>query len=92
MTVNLLLWALGVALIAAGALYAREPYRRYQALQATDQNVRRYEDWRGSRRTEGERGVTGADVMREVLRGQVRNRLAIAVVGFVLVFLGFAVR
>ena len=89
---NLALWAGGIVLMAVGFSQARGPYRRYQALLATDENIRRYEDWRGGRREEGERGVTGADVMRRVLRAQVQRWLLVAVAGFVLVFLGFAIR
>ena len=94
MTFNLLLWAAGVALIAIGYLRARPPWERYRSLQATDANIRRYEDWRGGRRTAatGDTGVTGADVMREQLRNQARLWALVAVAGFVLVFLGFAIR
>ncbi len=95
MTVNLLLWLAGVALIVVGYLQARAPYQRYRALQATEENVRRYEDWRGGRRTAAggrDRSVTGADVMRQELRDRARRWAFVAVAGVVLVFLGFAIR
>jgi uncharacterized membrane protein len=85
--VNLLLWAVGVALIALGYLRAREPWRRYQALKEQDANVSRYEAWRGGLR---DSGPTGASVAMDVLRRQVRNGAIIAAIGFVLVFAGFA--
>jgi hypothetical protein len=84
---NLLLWAAGVVLIAVGYLRARGPWSRYQALKAQDENVARYEAWRGGVR---DTGPTGASVAMEILRRQARDGALIAVVGFVLVFAGFA--
>jgi hypothetical protein len=80
----------GVALVALGAARARGPYSRWRSLKETDENLRRYDQWRGSRDS-GVRQVTGADVMREELRRQIRVWLTVVVVGFVLVFLAFAV-
>jgi hypothetical protein len=77
----------GVILIAVGYLRAREPWRRYQALKEQDQNVARYEAWRGGLR---DGGKTGASVAMEILRKQARDGAIIAVVGFVLVVAGFA--
>ena len=57
--INLLLWAGGIALIAVGYARARRPWSRYQALRAQDQNVARYEAWRGGVRDEG---TTGASI------------------------------
>jgi hypothetical protein len=85
--VNLLLWAVGVALIAVGYMRAREPWRRYQALKEQDANVARYEAWRGGLR---DGGPTGASVAMDVLWRQARNGAVIAGIGFVLVFAGFA--
>jgi hypothetical protein len=86
---NLVLWGVGIVLIVGGYLRAREPWRRYQALKAQDQNVARYEAWRGGPRSDEK---TGASVAMEMLRRQARTGAAIAVVGFVLVFVGFLVR
>lgn len=86
---NIVLWAAGVGLMAVGAARARGPYSRWQSLKETDENLRRYDQWRGSRDA-GVHEVTGADVMREELRRQIRVSLAVVAVGFVLVFLGFA--
>jgi hypothetical protein len=87
--VNLALWAIGVVLIAVGYLRARGPWTRYQALKAQDANVARYEAWRGGLRSESN---TGASVAMVILRRQAQIGAGIAVVGFVLVFAGFAVK
>jgi len=86
---NLALWLLGVALIALGYRQARGPWARYQALKEQDANASRYEAWRGGIR---DNGTTGASVAMEILRNQARRGATIAVVGFVLVFLGFLIR
>ena len=86
---NLLLWGAGVALMVIGYTRARGPFARYQALKEQDANVARYEAWRGGTRTSGD---TGASVAMQVLRRQAQIGAAIAVIGIVLVVLGFAVR
>ena len=86
---NLVLWGAGVALIVVGYLRARAPYRRYQALKEQDANVARYEAWRGGAR---DTSPTGASVAMQILRRQAQMGGLIAVIGFVLVFVGFAVR
>lgn len=88
---NLLLWAGGIVLIAVGYTRARGPYARYQALKDQDANVARYEAWRGGVRDQSG-GATGASVAMAMLRRQAQIGALIAVVGFVLVFAGFAVR
>ncbi|MBA2558001.1 MAG: hypothetical protein H0V12_11765 [Chloroflexi bacterium] len=92
MGLNLVLWAGGLLLMAVGFIQARGPYARYQALRATDENFRRYDDWRGGGRIDEKPGVTGADVMRQHLRAQVRQWLFVAGVGIALAVLGFLVR
>jgi hypothetical protein len=87
--INIALWAAGVVLIMVGYTRARGPWARYQALKEQDANVARYESWRGGVRTDG---TTGASVAMDVLRRQAQRAGAIAIVGFVLVFLGFLVR
>jgi hypothetical protein len=86
---NLLLWGAGVVLIAAGYLRAREPWRRYQALKAQDENIARYEAWRGGIRNDSK---TGASVAMAMLRRQAQIGAAVAIGGVVLVFLGFLLR
>ena len=87
---NLALWGVGVALIAVGYLRARGPWERYQSLRAQQQNVARYEAWRGGVRDQS--GTTGASIMLEMARREARQWAAVAIVGFVLVFAGFALR
>ena len=87
--VNLLLWAGGIVLIAVGYRAARDPWRRYQALKAQDENIARYESWRGGVRDDGKTGASGA---MELLRRQARVGGAIAIVGVVMVFVGFLIR
>lgn len=86
---NLLLWGGGIALIVIGYRRARGPWSRHQDLKAQDENVARYESWRGGSRNDGK---TGASVAMELLRRQARIGGAIAIAGFVLVFLGFLIR
>ena len=86
---NIALWVAGAALIALGYTRARVPYRRYQALKSQDANVARYEAWRGGVRDDGK---TGASVAMAVLRRQTQIAAGIAIVGVVLVFLGFFIR
>jgi len=86
---NIVLWLAGVALIAIGYSRARVPWARYRSLKAQDANVARYESWRGGVRSDG---VTGASVAMAVLRRQAQIGAGIAVVGVVLVFLGFLIR
>ena len=86
---NLALWLAGVALIVVGYIRARAPWSRYRMLKAQDENVARYEAWRGGIRDDGK---TGASIAMAVLRRQAQSAGLIAIVGFVLVFLGFFVR
>jgi hypothetical protein len=89
---NVALWAVGVVLLALGMLRARGPLERRRALDATTENLRRYDEWRGNRlRPEpGER--TGADVMRDELKRQVTLWGGVAGAGIACIVLGFLVR
>lgn len=87
-TTSVVLWLLGVALVAIGYTRARVPWARYQALREQQANVARYESWRGGLRTQDE-GATGASVAMAGFRRQAQLAGLIAVVGFVLIFLGF---
>jgi hypothetical protein len=86
---NLLLIAAGIALIGLGYSRAKGPWQRYRALQTQDENIARYEAWRGGIRDDSK---TGASVAMEILRRQARTGAAIGLAGFVLVFAGFLVR
>jgi hypothetical protein len=87
--INLALWAVGAALIALGYLRARGPWARYQSLKAQEQNIARYDSWRGGVR---DSSTTGASVMLEMVRREARIWAVVAGVGAVLVIAGFAVR
>jgi hypothetical protein len=87
--VNIALWLAGVALIGIGYSRARGPWTRYQALKAQDENIARYESWRGGLR---DTGTTGASIAMELLRKQARDGALIAVAGFVIAVLGLLVR
>ena len=87
--VNLVLLGLGVVLIAVGYQRAKGPWSRYQALKEQDENIARYEAWRGGAR---DTSPTGASVAMEILRRQAQRGGLVAVAGFVLVFIGFLIR
>jgi hypothetical protein len=87
--VGLVLVVGGIVLIAFGWTRARGPWARYRALKAQDENIARYEAWRGGLRDESK---TGASVAMEILQRQARVGLLIGSLGFVLVVAGFLVR
>lgn len=90
---NLALWIGGVALLALGIWRVRQPYGRMAELDRLADNARRYDSWRGGRGGGGaDGGVSGADVMRQLLRRQVLLWGAVAAAGALLLFAGFAVR
>jgi hypothetical protein len=86
---NLVLWIGGAVLVAVGYGRARGPWARYQALKAEDDNIARYDAWRGGTRDSGK---TGASVAMEILRHQARLGALIAGLGVVLIVAGFALR
>jgi len=86
---NLILWAAGIVLVIVGYTRARGPWQRYQALKEQDANVARYEAWRGGLRDDGQ---TGASIAMQVLRRQAQRAGLVAIVGVVLIFLGFLIR
>jgi len=87
--INLLCWVVGVVLIAAGYLRAKGPWARYQELKAQEANLARYEGWRGTRLRD--EGPSAASIMAAELRRRAQIGGLILIVGFVLVFVGFAV-
>ena len=89
MIVNVVLWIAGIALIALGYGRAKGPWARYGALKEQDANADRYNAWRGGARDDS---TTGASVAMAILRRQVQIGAAIAIAGFVLVFLGFLIK
>ena len=86
---NLVLLGAGIVLIVVGFTRAKPPWDRYRALKAQDENVARYEAWRGGLR---DNSTTGASVAMEILRRQARIGASVAVAGVVLVVLGVVIR
>ena len=89
MIVNVVLWVAGIALIAIGYTRAKGPWSRYQALKEQEANASRYNAWRGGIRDDS---ASGADIAMAILRKRAQYAAAIAIAGFVLVFLGFLVK
>ena len=87
---NLVCWGLGAVLIAAGYLQARGPWARYGELRSQAANIARYEGWRGSRLRDD--GPSAASIMAQELLRRAQVWGLVAIVGFVLVFVGFAAR
>ena len=87
--VNLALWGAGVLLIAVGYSRARGPWARYQDLKAQEANISRYEGWRGTRLRDD--GPSAASLMAQEMLRKAQVGALVAVAGFVLVFVGFAV-
>ncbi len=79
----------GAVLIGVGLLRARVPWARYRELRLQDENVARYEAWRGGIRDDSK---TGASVAMEILRRQARMGALVAAFGAVLVVAGLVVR
>lgn len=83
-----LLVGAGAVLFALGYARARNPWRRYQALRAQDENASRYRAWRGGPSSAAEE-QTGASVAMQMLRREARTWAAVATVGIGLVVVGF---
>ncbi len=79
----------GAVLIGIGLLRARVPWARYRELRVQDENIARYEAWRGGIRDDSK---TGASVAMEILRRQARMGALVAAFGAVLIVAGFVVR
>ena len=80
----------GVVLFALGYARVRDPWRRYRALKAQDDNTNRYRAWRGGASSAAE-GTTGASVAMAMLRREARTWAAVATVGVGFVVVGFIV-
>jgi hypothetical protein len=89
---HLVLWFGGLGLVALGVLRLRGPLARQRALRETQENLARYDDWRGSRIRPEPGEKTGADVMAEVLRRQVLIWGGVIAAGIVLIAVGFLIR
>jgi hypothetical protein len=87
--INLILWALGVVLIVVGYQRARGPWSRYQEIKAQEENISRYEGWRGTRLRD--EGPSAASIMAQDMKRRAQLGGLLLIVGVVLVFVGFAV-
>jgi hypothetical protein len=87
--VAFLLIVVGLALIVVGYLRTRAPYARLRALQAQDQNVARYEAWRGGVRDESK---TSGSVAMAILQRQVRVGAGIGLVGIAAIVVALFMR
>jgi hypothetical protein len=91
--ISVVLWIVGILLVITGALRANAVWARLAQLDQLADNARRYEGWRGGRTSVGDSSeTTGADVMRGLLRRRLYLWAGIALLGFVLVLAGFAIR
>jgi hypothetical protein len=91
-TLGFLLVAAGLALIAVAAWLARAPLTMIRHLDATEANLRRYEEWRGGHHAYSEGGTTGADEMRAFMRRRLLILAAVGIAGGVLVVVGLLQR
>ena len=70
----------GAVLFVAGVGRAREPWARYRTLKAQEDNIARYEAWRGGLRDDG---PTGASVAMDLFRRRVRDGVLLIIAGVV---------
>lgn len=88
-SLGLVLLVVGLVLLVIGIGRARRPWARYRELRAEDENIARYEAWRGGVRNDAK---TGASVAMAILRRQALMGAGIAVLGGVLVVAALLVR
>jgi hypothetical protein len=86
---GLILIVAGLLLAVIGVARARGPWGRYQGLREQEENIARYESWRGGLR---DTGPTGASVAMEMLRRQAAIGGGVALVGIVLAVVGLFVK
>jgi hypothetical protein len=87
--VGVLLLVVGAGITATGIVRARGPWARYRALKAQEDNIARYESWRGGLR---DSGPTGASVAMDLYRRQARDGVILIGVGAVIAIAGLLVR
>jgi hypothetical protein len=88
---NVILWLLGIALMAVGYARFRGPWSRYQGLREQQANIDRYEAWRGGVRAEND-GPTGASVMMAEARRHAQIAGVIVIAGIIVFAIGFMFR
>jgi hypothetical protein len=89
--VGFVLVVLGLGAVIVAGLRIRAPLAGYRRLKDTQANLKRYDDWRGSR-VGPSSGPTGADEMMRQLRQQVVMWGSVMGVGAVLVLVGLLLR
>jgi hypothetical protein len=82
---GLVLLVLGAGMTATGVVRARGPWAQYQSLKAQEDNIARYESWRGGLR---DSGPTGASVAMDLYRRRARDGAILAGVGLVVAIVG----
>lgn len=87
--INLICWVGGVVLIAVGYLRARGPWARYRQIKSQEENIARYEGWRGTRLRDD--GPSAASIMAQEMMARVRLWGGVAILGVLLLVVGFAV-
>lgn len=80
-----ILVVIGLALIVVGYLRTRAPYARLRTLRAQDQNVARYNAWRGGVR---DASKSDASVAAAMLQRQVRLGAGLGLIGIAAIFTG----
>jgi hypothetical protein len=91
-TLGLLMVIVGLAVIAVAAWLARAPLTMIRHLDATEANLRRYDEWRGGRHADSEGGTTGADEMRAFMRRRLLLLAGAGIAGGILVVVGLLQR
>jgi hypothetical protein len=74
----IILLVVGIGLIVVGYLRTRAPYSRLRALRAQDENVARYNAWRGG--------------VRDELQRQVRLGAGLGLIGIAAIFTALVMR
>ena len=91
-TLGLVLVVVGLAMFVVAVWLARVPVAMIRRLDATEAELKRYDEWRGGRLADPDSGPTGADEMRAFMRRRLVILAAVAVAGAVLVVVGLLQR
>jgi hypothetical protein len=86
------LWAAGLVLIGLAIWRARPIQARLAELDRLAENARRYDSWRGGRRTAADvEPPTGADVMRALFRRRLQLWLGVGAAGAFMLVAGLVI-
>lgn len=86
---SVILLVIGLGLIVLGYFRTRAPYARLRELQAQDQNVARYNAWRGGVRDDSKDDTSAAAA---ILQRQVRLGAGLGLIGIAAIFTALVVR